>query len=71
MPLRIRAIAQDASTLSLRPTQPDTWKLRRDPKTGYYWMDMQIVPRRVPARATATLVVGCWRWSERERCEYG
>src|SRR5258707_804882 len=57
MALRIRAIAQDPSTLKLAPDAPDTWKLRREPKTGDYWMDIQIDGSNSSGSRTATLVV--------------
>jgi len=55
--LRIRPIAQNSSTLKLAPDAPDTWKLRRDPKTGDYWMDMQIEASNGSGARTATIVV--------------
>lgn len=57
VPLRIRAAAQNASTLKLAPDAPDTWKLRREPKTGDYWMDLQIDASNGSGTRTATLVV--------------
>jgi hypothetical protein len=57
IPLRIRAVAQHASTLKLAPDAPATWKLRRDPKTGDYWMDLQIDASTGSGTRTATLVV--------------
>ena len=56
MALRIRAIGQPGATLKLAPDAPDTWKLRREPKTGDYWMDMQIDAATGSGARTATLV---------------
>lgn len=55
--LRIRAIAPDASTLKLAPDAPDTWKLRREPKTGDYWLDIPTEAASGSGTRTATLVV--------------
>ena len=66
MALRVRAIGQDASTLKLAPDAPDAWKLRRDPKTGDYWMDMQIDASNGPGTHTATLVVDAGNGRTRE-----
>jgi hypothetical protein len=55
--LRVRAVAQFAGTLKLAPDAPDAWKLRRDPKTGDYWMDMQIDASNDAGTHTAMLLV--------------
>ena len=57
MSLRIRATAQNASTLKLAADAPETWKLRREPKTGDYWMDMQIDASNGSGARTSTVVV--------------
>lgn len=56
MALRIRGIGQQGGTLKLAPDAPDTWKLRREPKTGDYWMDMQIDAAAGSGARTAMLV---------------
>lgn len=58
--LRVRALAQNAqnsSTLKLAPDAPETWKLRREPKSGDYWIDMQIDAATGSAARMATVVV--------------
>ena len=55
--LRIRAIAPDASTLKLAPDAPDTWKLRREPKSGDYWLDIPTEASSGSGTRAATLVV--------------
>lgn len=42
IPLRIRAIAPDSGTLKLAADAPETWKLRREPTSGDYWLDIPI-----------------------------
>lgn len=58
--LRIRSIATgapDASTLKLAPDAPGTWKLRREPKSGDYWLDIPADAASGAGTRTATLVV--------------
>jgi hypothetical protein len=58
--LRIRSIATgapDASTLKLAPDAPDTWKLRREPKGGDYWLDIPTEASSGSGTRAATLVV--------------
>lgn len=42
IPLRIRALAPDSGALKLAADAPETWKLRREPKSGDYWLDIPI-----------------------------
>jgi hypothetical protein len=56
MALRIRAVGLQGATLKLAPDAPDTWKLRREPKTGDYWMDLQVEAATGSGARTATLV---------------
>lgn len=57
MTLRIRSIVQGSGTLKLAPDAPDSWKLWREPKTGDYWLDMQIDASNGSGNRTATLLV--------------
>lgn len=56
MALRIKAIVPNSITLKLAPAAPDGWSLRREPKTGDYWMDMQIDASSGSGTRNATLV---------------
>lgn len=42
IPLRIRALAPDSGTLKLAADAPETWKLRREPTSSNYWLDIPI-----------------------------
>lgn len=57
IPLRIRALAENSGTLKLAADAPETWKLRRDPKSGDYWLDIPIDASGGSGTHTATINV--------------
>lgn len=55
--LRIRAVAPESGTLKLAADAPDTWKIRREPKAGDYWLDIPIDAATGPGSRNVTINV--------------
>jgi hypothetical protein len=56
--LRITALAKDAGGVTLGPGAPDSWKLKREPNGGVYWLEIPIEPSSVSSSRVVPLVVG-------------
>lgn len=64
--LRIRASGPESGTLKLAADTPETWKLRRESKSGDYWLDIPVDSANGAGTRTVTIDVDAGGGRSRE-----